>query len=399
MLKRELTIIVAVTLLLTGCWSKIELNELAIVSAIGIDKAENGFNVSLQVINPSQIASQTRTSETTVTTYSTTGETINVALRKLTKQIPNEIYLSHVRVVIFGEQLAREGLRKAIDYLSRNHQLRTDFYLIVAKNSEAKALLKVLTSLERIPGNSIYTSLQRSETEWAPTKGINLDELLSTLLSKGRQPILTGVYIDGDEEAGNSLQNVEEIEPSAIIKIDRLGAFHGDRLIGWLNEDESIGYNYILGNVKRTVGTIDCNDKEEGRVVFETYRTKPSIKGNIKHGKPTVNISLDIEANIGEVECDIDITDPKTINELEKKVEKLIKRLIEQSIANAQEELQSDIFGFGNAINRSHPKKWNKLKHNWSEHFPEVQAKIDVKANIRRLGTTSDSFQVESEDE
>lgn len=46
------------SLLLSGCWERKELNELAFVLALGLDKAEKGYNVTMQVVIPSSISSQ-----------------------------------------------------------------------------------------------------------------------------------------------------------------------------------------------------------------------------------------------------------------------------------------------------------------------------------------------------
>ena len=52
-----LFLMVISTTLISGCWNKRELNELAIVSALAIDKNEEGNYVgTFQVINPGYIA-------------------------------------------------------------------------------------------------------------------------------------------------------------------------------------------------------------------------------------------------------------------------------------------------------------------------------------------------------
>lgn len=45
-------------MLLSGCWERKELNELAFVLGLGLDKAEDGYKVSMQVVIPSSITSQ-----------------------------------------------------------------------------------------------------------------------------------------------------------------------------------------------------------------------------------------------------------------------------------------------------------------------------------------------------
>lgn len=50
------SISLALILLLTGCWNRNELNELSIVLAMGIDKKDDLYEVSLQVVNPNQMS-------------------------------------------------------------------------------------------------------------------------------------------------------------------------------------------------------------------------------------------------------------------------------------------------------------------------------------------------------
>ncbi|MGM0879282.1 MAG: Ger(x)C family spore germination protein, partial [Bacillota bacterium] len=79
------------SVLLSGCWDRAELQDLDIVSAIGIDEGgddvENRYLVTVQVINEGQIAGvagQGGTSEVSpVMTYSATGSTVEEALRKI----------------------------------------------------------------------------------------------------------------------------------------------------------------------------------------------------------------------------------------------------------------------------------------------------------------------------
>ena len=95
---------------LTGCWSKRELNELAICVGLGIDKAEDGYYVTVQIINPGELSGKNRSGRSEVITSRVKGETIFEALRKLSTVSPRKIYMSHLHQVVFGEELAREGI-------------------------------------------------------------------------------------------------------------------------------------------------------------------------------------------------------------------------------------------------------------------------------------------------
>ncbi|RCX18436.1 hypothetical protein DEU47_1151, partial [Bacillus sp. AG236] len=52
-----LLLLMTMMVLLTSCWSKKELTDLAIVAAMGIDKTKDGrYHLTLQIINPGNVA-------------------------------------------------------------------------------------------------------------------------------------------------------------------------------------------------------------------------------------------------------------------------------------------------------------------------------------------------------
>lgn len=387
---RLFVIFSVITLILSGCWGRTELNELAIVTAIGFDKAEEGYEVSVQVLNPGEIAGKNSTGRTEVVTFKTTGDTVFEALRKLSTSVPRSIFVSHLREVIFGEEFAKDGIGKALDFLSRDHEMRTDFYLTIAKDTSAYNILNVQTNLENIPANHLFYTLTLAEEKWAPGKVVRLDELIDSIVSKGKQPVLTGVYIKGDPKEGRKIQNTQQISPTTSLHIDNIGVLKNDKLVGWLNEDESKGFNYITDNVHSTIITLPC---ENGRVSIETSHTKTKLKGKIVDGKPKIDINLKTEGDIGEIQCKVDILNKEQIKVLEKKYEDDVREKIEAVIHKIKNDYQSDIFGFGEVIRRSEPSEWKGMMEDWNNELPNLDIAIHVDAHIRGLGTINESFQ------
>lgn len=377
--------------LLTGCWNSREIDELSIATAIGIDKAENGYIVSVQLINPGEVASEKATNRTAVTTYRTYGETEFEALRRLTLETPRKIYLSHLRLLVFGEEFAKEHIGKTLDFFSRDHELRTDFYIVVAKDTKAEKLLNILTPVEQIPANKMFSSLEMSEKAWASTYHVQLDELISSILSDGKNPVLTGVAIKGDPEIGMNRSNLESVDPPVTLQIRMIAGFKDDTLVGWLDEEESIGFNYIMDRVKSTIVTVPCTDN--GKLSVELIRTKAKVKVNIQNGKPKIDIEVWGEANIGDVECKIDLSKTESIYEVEKKISEEIISVMEAAVKKAQNDLKSDIFGFGEAIHRADPKAWENLKKDWDTEFETLEVSMKVDIRIRREGTITKSTQ------
>ncbi|ARF15620.1 Ger(x)C family spore germination protein [Sporosarcina ureae] len=395
-MKKCILILLVLTLFLSGCWDRRELNELSITMALGIDKVKNEYLVSAQVIVPSEVSMQASSGRSAVTLYQASGETVYEAFRKMTKDAPRKIYPGHLRILVISEELAKEGISESLDLLARDWELRSDFYVVIAKDLTASEVLNVTTPIESIPANKMFNALKTSERIWAATEGVILDDLLTNLTSDGKEAVLTGIKVIGDKELGSSKQNVESITPSTRIQYDHLGVFKEDRLVGWLTEDEGRGYSDITDTVEKTVTAISC--PKGGKIAIEIFDFDSTIKGSINKGEPEVDIHIQAKGNVGEVQCSIDLTKPESMNEIQKIYEKEMKELIEQTINTVQSQYESDIFGFGEAIHRSNPKEWKEMKEHWDEKFANLTVHVHVEMKDLRIGTLNNSFLRKIED-
>lgn len=390
-----LFMLILTILAVTGCWNRRELNDIAIVVAIGIDKAGDKYKISTQIVNPGEVAAKKSAGGkgAPVVTYSVTSDTVFEAFRKMTTRSPRKLFFSHLRMLVLGEQLAREGIGKTLDLLSRDHEFRTDFFVVVAKNETAEKMLTIYTvPQEIIPANKMHKSLETSSKVWASTAIITIDELISDMVSEGKQPVLTGVDLTGQKEREETQteENVKKIKPITSLNFIGMAVFKHDKLIGWINEEESKAYNYVHNKVEHTVEKISLPNGE--KLALEVLRTKSEVKGNIVNGKPEISVELHSEDNVGDVEGELDLTKAETINELETLANKQLKKTIEKIINKAQKKYKADIFGFGEAMYRAAPKEWTKMKTEWDQDFVELPVHVMVDVKIRRTGTVTDSF-------
>ncbi|WP_281890333.1 hypothetical protein [Paenibacillus sp. YYML68] len=146
MLKPVITCVLCLLLAipLTGCWNRKELNDLAIAGGLAIDQADaSQYKVTVQVVDPSEVASRKGGGgRSPVLTFEATAPSVFEAIRKLTTSSPRKIYLSHLRIVVLGQQLAERGIAKPLEFLSRDHEVRSDFFVILAKDAKASDILK-----------------------------------------------------------------------------------------------------------------------------------------------------------------------------------------------------------------------------------------------------------------
>lgn len=287
-------------------------------------------------------------------------------------------------MVVFGEDVAKDGIQNILDYFLRNYEYRTDFYFVIAKNSTANEVLGILTPIESVPGFSMYISLKMSEEKWAAMKSIRIIELVNSIIADGDNPVLTGIEISQDEISPKSTDILKQSGEYKKLKYTGLGAFNKDKLVGWLDEDESKGYNYITDNVKNTIEYADYDSKV--KITYEIINAKSRTKVYFLENKPAIEVKIKTKCNIVIVEGEFDVSAEENKQVLNELLASKVKLLCEKALNKAQKELKTDIFGFGEAIHRKYPKTWEKLKDDWNDKFTDLPVNITVEAETKQLG-------------
>jgi Spore germination B3/ GerAC like, C-terminal. len=190
--------------------------------------------------------------------------------------------------------------------------------------------------------------------------GLGIDKTESSYReSTGIDPVLTSIEVVGDQKEGENPRNVSRISADTFIRTNGLAVFRKDRLIGYLNEEESIGYNYIRDRVRSTVTSIPC--ESEGRIAFENVHSKTKVKSKLLDGEPVIEVKMNSQVNLGEVLCKYPTSVPANIKKLERSLEKHRIELMESAVKRAR-EYRVDIFGFGHVFYHEHPGYWKKIQ-------------------------------------
>ncbi|TBL81245.1 Ger(x)C family spore germination protein [Paenibacillus thalictri] len=382
---------VLLALPLTGCWSRHELNDLSIVVGLGIDKFNDKYKVTSQIVNPAKVASKRdggQNLSSPVVTYEEEGATVPEALARMTVKAPRRMYFAHLRMLVIGEELAREGVGKPLDFISRNRDMRTDFFIVVARHSSASQILKMNSAIDPIPSNNLYTKLETSDKLWAATGKITLDKMIEELFKEGKNPVLTGIEILGDPNQGKKQANGQNVEPRVLLQYSGMAIFNVDRMVDWLDENDAKTFNYLQNSVKETTAFVPCPQKKPGNMTAQIVRSRNRIETKISNdGQPEIDVYQNTQMDISDIECDVDVLDPKIQEELTEAVNQKIIRVLSASVRKSQTTLELDYFGFGDVVHRQNPKYWRKIK-NWNNVYKNMEIRIHSHVDLRRIGTT-----------
>lgn len=144
-------IILSIVFLPTVFSKDAESESDAIVTAIGVDKQQDEFQLSLQIVVPTP-SSQYKQKLSLVTE---TGKDISSTMSKISLRLGKNIGLAHCRVFVFSDEVAQEGLTQIFDYIFRSKS-NTQNIVIINTPDSSKEFLSNAADLE----NNLYFSIR-----------------------------------------------------------------------------------------------------------------------------------------------------------------------------------------------------------------------------------------------
>ena len=387
-------------LLFPGCWSRREVEDLAIVTAIGIDRmvleGKERSKISVLVARPSQLGGQqTKASAETNADWlvSEVGDTLYDAMRKIYRRSPRNIRIYHNELVIIGENSARAGVQDVFDYLQRHKDIRLRTWMFVSRG-DAGETMNAMPEFENMLSQEISEILLRSIPGTSETLAVDLKRFSDSLVTPGWDAVLPVVRVIEPGEAAGSKR--EQKEAGKTIMLEGLGLFRNNRLAGFMSPEEVTGFLYIIGETQRGAITLEHKsaNRSKSQIAVLISRASSEIKPVFQEGRLVMEIKIEAEADVAEVQGDTAVGSPEVIKELNREFGQKIKSIAEGSLETAQKKLKADIFGFGKKVHQKYPDYWKEVERDWYEIYPEVPVIVKADAKIRRTSVIADPFQI-----
>ncbi|MED3786703.1 Ger(x)C family spore germination protein [Peribacillus frigoritolerans] len=373
-----LLVICGTTPFLSGCWDRIEITDLAIVTAAAIDKKGNDqIELSVQVFIPSSISSgggQGGSSQggsgVTTMVRNEKGSNISDALSKLQSKLPRKVFWGHCKVFVFGEKLAKEGIQEQLDFLLRHPQPREKANVYVSKG-EAKPILESLPPLENYSGEVL-----RELSDLHIGMLVTLQDLDEMLTGTPRAAALPIVKILPPGKGQTKLQGIPYIVGTAVFK--------KDKMTGTMTEKETRGLLWLRDEVESYTVTFQPKGVK-GKISLSPVSAKVKIIPQIINDKWKLLVKISTDGAVIQNGTNLNLSNPKSLKAAERAYQKDIENRIRMAFLHIQHK-KSDILGLGKDFYRKYPKQFNKVDNHWDEIFAEMEVEVDVAAHIRRQG-------------
>ncbi|WP_233476434.1 Ger(x)C family spore germination protein [Paenibacillus sonchi] len=377
---KSILLVMAATVLLfsTGCWDRMEVNDLAIVTTAGLDLKNNGeIELTLEIVHPKEGGGDTQQSKSKSSSkssgstliWSASGATAADAASELQVKLSRTVYWGQLEILVAGEALSRSQLREQLDYLVRDSNVRLRVRPFVCKGT-ARDFLASDPPLEKTKADFLG-----GESKRLFRRAITLNSLVQNLGNISKEAFLP--YVDTTQDGGESVPYVKGY-----------AAFSSYRMAGLIQGESYSGAKWILKQVKGDVETVKLERPSSPLislgVLSSSTRIDPKFAGEI----PRMDIVIEAEMSLVQNTTHFKTTDSKFIRNVEEAAVDKIRNKAEITIKQAQ-RMKADIFGFGEEIERHNPRKWKHIHDQWERMYPLVQANVQVKVRIRQTGMNS----------
>lgn len=363
--------------LLSGCYNYRELNDLGITTAVSIDYKDNNFYVIAEVINPIKQQDASSSNNSPFVNYNSSSSSLQDAFRKVVLESPRQLYAAQLEIIVLSEEVVNNHLEEVLEYFARDPEARTEIKIIVAKTEDSTKAITLQTLLTSLSSSNIIKSLDLQSKVLGMSYPVTLNELLNMYIDPYLEVVLPSMTLYGNYEIGDEKENITTSSPKAIVKIDGSTITKDNKILGYLDLEESKILNLINGKLKETIIKMNYYD---GYIIFEPNRIKVSRELDIKNNIIKINISG--YSKTKEIQSNINLKDPKEVKKLNKALNMELEKKITDTFNSIREKYGTDVFGFQELYYRTNYKYFKENCTNWYEDiYPKI--KLEVKANVR----------------
>ena len=367
---KKIILLIFLTFICTGCYNYKELNELGIVSAMGISKDGDLYNLDIQLLNVLD-SEKSGLNKSPITVISGQGETIFEAARSMNKKTSKVFFLADVDYVFLDQSVLNDGLDEIMDFLIRDTRLSLNFLVVTSTENKSLDILSSISHFDTNSANNLYDAVMNSEIRYGGINSLHVRELINNYYAKGKYTIFPNVYIK-DTSKSSENDSLEDSKSESYVEVKNM-VFFKDKEAIELTDEETKGVNFLRNKIKNATLTIECDG---GYFTIETLESKMKLKSKLNIDQ--LNVKGSVGAEIVYYGCKDNLDNVGVLKSISKNAEKEIESYITKAF-NKSKKYNYDFLGLGNYIYKNNYKYFDFENKDWNK---DGLNKLNLKYNI-----------------
>ena len=345
-------ILIILLLTLSGCYDYKEINDLAIITAIGVDYKDEEYKITLEVLND-----QNDKDSGKIKAYTKTGsdKSLAKALEKAADLLSNQANYTHVKLLILSDTITDGKFQNIIDFFMRSTYFRENFYVISSMDTEPEKILEKNTDENPVASTAIINLL--ASQDYSSNSGVlkTFDQIVEETLAFGKDTCFSNITLDDEQ-----------------FRVDGLSIFDKYEYKDTISNEFATIYNILTNDFYRPIYSKTYDD-----LYFSIAITEGKVKTSLD--TKTIKLTGDLTGKIMDNEPNFIIRDLDVLKNLNSDFKKLINEKFTDFIGVLQEN-KSDILFFG----ESYYQKTREKSENFWIHL-DIDSDVGFYINKKGL--------------
>jgi spore germination protein KC len=386
-MKIKIFIVIFMLLSLCGCYDYKEINDLAIVSAIGLSKTDdNIYKVTAQVINTQSSGGESNllSDIPTFYTYTSSDESLFKAIKNLTTIGSKNLYHNHFLLLLIDENVIKDDISDFFDVFVRETESRKEYNVFISKNNESEKILQTITTLQTLNAKSIIKSNELNSNNIGTTIQKKFEIILKEYLNKNSEVIIPSLILNTTNNSYDNTKILENSKENSTIINGPTAIFKDNKLNGYLTDNETMCLKILTNDIENIVYT---HKDKNGLISLEIIDIKNNIQFNKNDNK--VYIKVKMESILSEVTSNIDLKKLDTIQYYNNILSESLENDIKDFINNTKYKYESDLISIKDIIYKYENKYYKKIIDNYDEFYKNLDFDINVEFSIIQKGNAT----------
>lgn len=308
--------------------------------------------------------------------------------------VDKTVDLSHCKLVLISENLAKKGISPIIYALVNNIEIRPDCNLIISRIPDTEFVDTTPPSLQELLPK-YYDVTTNTKIESGYTENISLTDFYTNLkCSSCESTAILGTVRNPKKKLTNTSnkllgidkasENISSLNDEPIIEILGLSSFHGDKLVGNLSGIETVCH-LILSNKLDNCSITVPSPFEDGNTIdlFISLDSSPKINVSISNSSPFVNTNISINAKILSLNDGNSNLSNDLIKQIENSTSKYLTDQIYNYLYKTSKDFNSDIAGIGRFARKNFSTLQDWYSYNWLSNYSTCAFNVDLDFSIK----------------
>ncbi|MHA6484775.1 Ger(x)C family spore germination protein [Paenibacillus sp. strain BS8-2] len=340
-------LVIVLTMPIGGCWDNKDINHRSLPIVMGIAKNGDQYQVILQVPEPSNTNASLRV-------IKGQGSTISAVVDQISTNMESQIDLLHLKLILFEDKFAQEGLGDAVESFMRSHDISSKVMVAIC-DEPLESFFHNIDSYTQNNG-TVLLSFFEKEAGWNP-------QVASTHIWE--------IYRSMRSFTHDIAMPIVHSGTGTVIKSNGSAIIRNGRMVGKLTKGETLLVSAFSGS--SAMGKIEVMENVTVEIICSINFHHHRIRDGIPYLQSKIRLRVTLLETKGN-------PSPQLIKE---EVDKLLRARYDR-VMRKMKAAGADIMAAGQYfrgdLDRDQLQRWRQ------DYLPKLEYEVEVNTVIQNTG-------------